>query len=244
MQNNYIVYFFMGIGIVAAGASMATLNVYLIGFTALIAVALFVSYKLWDIIEAWIFKHSNIVQVFDGFQLSGSRTSAIAIRSGEYTAVSAVKINSVGAMGVNKDNIEKMISRIGYPFKLVLYVKNFNTNKLLERLQTRKKFKEIELSRIGNRKTGRGMIRSNAIKEEIAYLDNEISQIGGGGIPLELSYYLIVAGHSESKYKAEELSSASLRGVTSEFDATFGSRSSQVTGNELLELMKFDSLMI
>ncbi len=242
-NREYLQYAPIGASLAAVAAGAVTLNLYIIAFSSAMALACFVSYKLWDLIEAKVFEKTNMIQLFNGFEAGGRRLSATAKYGGRYISTTAARVETLGGVQVDREKIENMIANLGVPFKLVLHVKRINTVKLLEKLQTKKAMQEIGLSRLGGGGQGRNLLKANRLKASIAYLEHEIDEIRGGGVPIGLAYYLLTSAVSESRYRAEELSHAQLRELVSGFDATFGTRSSEVSGNDLINLMKFDAMM-
>jgi hypothetical protein len=158
-------------------ASLITFNLYLIALASFSALASFVVFVMWGFIDAFLFQHTNFVQVFGGWELSGDRVAACSRRKEGYTAVAAA-IFEMGGMGeVNREQIERMIANSGYPFKFVMQVEQLNLNKLLDDLQTRRSRCEIELSRIGNLKRGRGLAKANIIRRKIEQLEHDIKSV-------------------------------------------------------------------
>jgi hypothetical protein len=200
-------------------------------------------FKGWNMIEVLIFKHTNIIQMLDGFELSGSRQTA-SIRDGSaYTSISAAELRPTSDSEVDRDKLEKLIGTIGFPFRISTYVKRFKADKMIEKLQVKRKMKEIELSRIHNQKSGKGMLKASRLKEEISYLSHELSQIQNGGIPLEMRYYVVTASTASVKYKADEEALSNLKEVLSGLSSIFGAESSILSGTELMKLIKFDYVM-
>lgn len=241
--GRYIEYVFISICIAAFGLSVVTLNVYLISATSVAALISFVIYKTWGVIEAKIFEKSNLVQLFGGFELSGGRYAMIAKRGGNYTATSVARINTLGDVGIDSNKVENLIAHVNAPFKLVLHVEKLNVSRIVEKMETKKGMREIDLARITNPGSGKGLVAASRLKSEIAYLEHEITGIAGGGIPLKLAYYIMTSAISEGRYKAEEESKLQLRELVSEFDATFGTKSSFLSGEELIKAMRFDSVI-
>jgi hypothetical protein len=225
-------------------ASLITLNIYLIVATSAIAISSFLILKLWYLLEDAIFKRSNFIQVVNGFELSGDRASAMCYVDGLYSATAAGVVEQFGDGKMENDKMESFISHIAAPFKIVFCSERLSVEGLLNRLKTQKGMKEIHLSRIRNQSGGSGMIAANRLRSEISILENEISNIESGGVPIKLSYYIMSVSLSESKLRAEETSKAQIREILSEFDAIFDAKSRVLSGNELINLMRFDSCMV
>jgi len=218
-------------------------SAYLAVVEGMLLLATFSIYKMWYLIEAKIIEKTNLVQLFNGFELDGSRSAIISRVANGYTSTSAARVDSLGSVAVDRERVERLIEHLNSPFKLVLQVERFDASKLLERLETKRSIKEIELSRVHGPSSGKGLITSNRLKSEISHLEQEIAGIKGGGMPLKLSYYMMTCATAQSRYKAEELSRMQLGELVSEFDATFGTKSSVLSSDSLLKLMKFDSMI-
>lgn len=242
--DKYIAYVLLAVSVGALAASIATLNVYLIAVTAVLALTAILVHKMWGVIEAWVFEKTNLVQLFNGFELSGSRSSMVAKTAGGYTATSAARITTLGQSGIDRGKVEDLISGMGAPFKLIMHVEKVNTPRLLEHMETKKGMKEIELSRIERPGSGKGLVLANRLKSEIALLEHEIDGIKGGGMPLKLAYYIMTSAVSESRHKAEEEAVLQMRELSVEFDAAFGTKSVVLSGEEMVKLMRFDSAIV
>ncbi len=226
---------------VAMALGAATLNPYVVSFAAAVSLSALIVHKMWGIIEARIFEGTNLVQVFGGFEISGNRSAIISRAANRYTATSAARVVSLGSTTIDRDKIENMIAHTNFPFKLVMHVERVGVARLLERLQTKKGMREIELSRIERPGSGRGLVAANRLKNEISLLEHEIEGIKSGGMPLRLAYYIMTSAVSESRHRAEEEALMQIRGLSSEFDAAFGAKSSLLSGEEMVKMMRFDS---
>ncbi len=231
------------ISVITLILGIITFNVYLIAITATVTFSTFVFYKLWDLIEAKIFEKTNFIQLFNGFQLGGNRSVAIARHGNAHTATACARVDALGTTDVDRVKIENLIARVNQPFKLVLHVEKVDLSHLLNRMETKKNMKEIELSRVNSVSKGKGLILANRLRSEITYLEHEMDGIRGGGIPLKLAYYIMTSATGENRYSIEEGVKLQLRELTAEFDATFGTKSSLVSGEELINMMRFDSVV-
>lgn len=240
MKEQLAGYTFIGAAIAAAVAAIFTINGYLIAFASGLALACLASYLLWDIIEAKIFERTNMVHLFDGFELDGSRLSAIYRHKNGYVSTTAARVETLGGVGADRDKIERLIANVKAPFKLVLHVKMADAGKLLENLHTRKAMLEISLSRINSNGSGKATLKASRIRSEVSRIESEIKEMSGGSVPVEILYYIVTSAFADSRFKAEEMSRGQLRELIAGFDATFGTKSSQVSGIDLIRLMKFD----
>jgi len=206
--------------------------------TALIVVF----YKLYYILEAVLFKHSNLVQVIDNSQLSGDRITAIRQVNGKYCATAAALINNGLNEVMDRAKVESIIANTHFPFRFIMQVERVDMNKLLDRLQTKRSMLEIELGKLNNYNVKSNVLRMNSIKRQIDQLDHDIEKINSNGTPLKVSQYIATSSVSENKFNAQEHARSQLRELSSQFGAIAGANSTILEGNDLLDLLKFNAI--
>lgn len=243
MRDTIAFYLVLALSVAAEITSILTLNPVAIAFTSSMLVSSVIILKLWYVIEASIFKHTNLIQVFGRFELSGDRISAIRRASGKISATTAVVLHVGGKAEVDKKKIENVISHISYPFKFMMQAERLDLEKLLDKLQTRRKMREIALSRVDH-SSAKNLPLINSIKREIEVLEHDIESISSGDVPLKVSYYIMTTGVSDSVFSAEESAKAQIRELASQFDAILASKSEQVRGSDLIGLLELDSSMV
>ena len=223
-------------------ASIATLNVIVIATGFIVSAMLIAFYKLHYIIEAVIFRRTNLIEVVGNCELGGERTVAIRKLNGRYFATAAALLKNRISSGIDREKVESIIANSKCAFRFVMQVEHVDINKLLDRLHTARTMTEIELGRIG---TGNDSSQKAAsLKRKIEQLGHEIDSIGSSGAPLKVSQYIITGAVSESRQHAQELAKSQIRELSSEFGALLGSESEPLSGNDLLELMEFDSMVV
>ena len=235
-------YVLLAVAVVILAASLMASNVVLVLVTAAVLLASVAVLKLWYVIEAFIFRRTNLIQVFDGYELSGDRQSAIARHDGKISATSAALLVVGSAAEVDREKVEGIISRVSCPFKYCMVVERLEMAKILDRLQTERNMKEISLSRLDS--TNKGIAVANQLKREIEQVEHEIESITGGESPMKVAHYIMTTAVSDSLFSAEERSKSQIRELSSQFDAILKSRSRLLGGAELLELLKIDSAIV
>lgn len=236
-------YVLLGLSVISVIAALLSVNLYLIILAVLLeGTAVFV-YRFWFVFDTLVFRHTNLIQVFDGYELSGERRCAIRRINGKVSVTCASVLDTTGSSEIDRQKIENIISHIDYPFKFTMQVERLDYAKIIDRLQTKRNMKEIELTRLsGARKRDPG--KESRIKREIEQLEHDIKSIGFGQMPLKAVYYIFTTAVSESKYDAEEKAKSQIRELTSQFDALLNSKGRIVNGTELLDIMKIDSSMV
>ena len=243
MEHDIKFYFVALILTVLAIASVMTLNVILILSSIIIAMLLVGYYKLSYIVEAVIFKRTNLIQVIEGYELSGERSTAIKRVSGRFNAITAALLESTSNGSVEREKIENVISNVHCTFRFVIQVERIDTNKLLDGLRTKRSMKEIELTKLNNTPFKNNALKSNSLKRQIDQIDHEIEKISSGGTPLEVSQYIVTGATSDNRFNAQELAKSQLRELTSSFNALLGTKAEPLSGDDLLGFLKFNSMV-
>ena len=224
-------------------ASLLSLNCVLIALSAVSLLVLIITHKLWYVIEAAIFKRTNLIQVLGEQQLSGDRTSAIRAVKGEFVATAMASLNGDAKEDLDKGKVEGIIARLNYPFKFVLSVERLNASKILDRLQTKRSMKEIELARISKNGREASAVKVGMLKREIEQIEQDIRSINSG-TPVKLARYLATSARSESKFAATERAKSQIRELAVEFGALLNADSQVLIGSELVNALEIDSMII
>ncbi len=220
-----------------------SLNALLIAATGVLAFISFIIFKTWDIIESVIFKHTNMIQIFNGYELNNDRLSAIRKRGRVFTATSAALIR-LGDRNIEKANLENIISNLNAPFKIIIHIERVDVKKILDKLRTKLYSKRIAISRL-EKEPGKGHgMKIDMLKKHAEAIEHDINSITSGMVPLNLAYYIMTSGISESRFMAEEQSKHNIRNITNQFNALFCSDSEILSGDRLLRLLELDSEMV
>jgi hypothetical protein len=224
-------------------ASILTLNLALIIAALLISALLVAFYKLYYIIESVIFKRTNLIQVIDGCELSGDRTTTIRrVRDG-ICATAAALLENGSNSAVEKDKIENIVANSHCTFKFVMQVERVDVHKLLDRLQTKRSMIEIEISKLDEHPGRNNIAKINSLKRKADQISHEIEKVTSGSTPLKVAQYIITSSISESKTIAQERARSQIRELASEFGALIGTKSEILSGDDLLTMLKFDSVI-
>lgn len=240
-MENLIFYILIATAILTALASLATLNIYVILFSCLVIVVMFFFHRLWDVFEALIINRTGVVQLIGTYELEGERLCAIKEIGKEFQAISAATLRDFPKKELTKENIERIIAGSNSPFRLVVGVERLNTSKIIDGLKTRRRMKEIELTKA---KQSKGKDNSKVIEREISVIEDEITAISTGSVPLKTEIYLLSAARAESKFLAQEHSIAQIRELSGEFSAVLGASFEVISGSELVRLVKSDALCL
>jgi hypothetical protein len=211
-------------------------------FAALGVIAMFVSYLGWDIIEAVIFKRTGVIEVLSGYTVSGDMDSAVFRKDNHYSALAVARVENLGGGKFDQSRFDKIIIGLGFPFRISIQLEKMDTRHITEKLQTKKRMKEIKISNIGT-VTNREEMEKRRLTQEVAHLQNQISEIEKGGAALIFSYNLLCTGKGKTSSLAEAEAVSRLRRLCSEFDSAFGSSSRHLRRKELVSFIEMEMLV-
>lgn len=240
MQKS-IIYILIAIALIPSVASLILLNPYLIILSVSAALSLFFMYNLWDILESLIIKRTGIVQLVGDYELEGERVSAVRKTGGSYWAISAALLTDLPSKEMDRESIERIISSSNSTFRFVLQVAKLNTRKISDDLKTKRRMKELELSKASSsRKNGADITK--VVERELELVESEIKALGSGAVPLKTSIYLVSFAESESKFVAEERALSQVRALAGEFSAVLGAGFEVLSGSKLISVIRSDLL--
>ena len=121
-----------------------------------------------------------------------------------------------------------------------MQVETVDVNRLLDRLNTRMSMDEIALGRLSGRNEKGNLVKINRLKREIEHVKDEIDKINAAA-PLKVSQYIMTSAVSDNRFAAQERARSQIRELAGEFGALLGSSAEILSGNELLEILKFDA---
>lgn len=234
----FLPYAALGVAALLCVLSILTMNVVVIGLAIVTCACAIVEARIPEIIESYIFRHSNTVQILGKYELCGDRQSAIYREGSRFTAISAAILDVQGDEGLDRGKVENIISHISCPFKFVTQTERINLDKISDNLLTKRGVLEIKLSRLDQ--SNKHMMQMNRIKREMEVIDRELKALTTGSTPLNVAHYIITSAISGSALGAEEKAKMQIRSLCSQFEAALKSRSKPVSGEELVALLEND----
>ncbi len=241
-MNDVILYGTLAAVLLLSLSSLLSMNPVLIALSLVAALMLILTQKLWFVIEALVFRHTNLIQVLGSQQLSGDRSTATRQIKGGFVATAMVLLKGDSRETVDREKIEGIIAHLNYPFRFVLHVKRLDVNRLLDRLQTQRGIKEIALARMSINAFGSNSAKVRQLKREIEQIEEDIRSISAS-TPVSLARYVATSAKSESRFAAEEHAKSQIRALASEFGAFLNSDAQILTGAELLNGLEIDSMV-
>ncbi len=236
-----VLYWFVGVSSACIAAAISLANAPLVALGSVSALTGIGLHKGWDIIEPMLLKRSGMVQILNGYELSGDRKVAVLAAGNGFTATAAALLDTSKTRELDRERLEEIIGRAGVPFKLVMIARPLDTSKVLDRLRTAQYRTEIELSRMyGN---GADEVKIRHAKAKLGAIEEDISSITSGKAPLKVLHYVMHAAHSTGRFMAQEEAISGLAALAGAFDAALGTRSKVLAGGELMDALRFDAMV-
>jgi hypothetical protein len=224
-------------------ASIATLNALLVAASLITIFAIALLYRLWYIIEAAIFKQTQVVELFGGYELSGAREAAVRKCNGSFSATAVALLATDAKQGADLERLESIIRQTRAPFKFVLQVERLGAKKLIDAIQTKMSMKRLEMSKLSASSDKRNIAKLDVLKKETVELEKEIATISASA-PMRLRQYIMTSALSENKFTASERALTQIRELSSRFGALLGAEPTPLSGTELATVLELDSTLI
>ncbi len=231
-------YLVVALAVMLCVLSILTMNYVVIGIAVMVCALAAMEARIPEIIESYIYRHSNLIQVVGKYELCGDRQSALYREGGKFTAISAAILDIQGDEGLDRNKMENIISHVSCPFKFVTQTERINLDKISDNLLTKRGVLEIKLSRLDQ--SNKHMMLMNRIKREMEVIDRELKALTTGSTPLNVAHYIVTSAVSGSALGAEEKAKMQIRSLCSQFEAALKSRSKPVSGEELIGLLEND----
>lgn len=224
-------------------AGVATLNAPLMAAGLITVLVTALLYRLWYVIEAVMFRHTQVVELSGGYELSGARETAIRKRDGAFSATAAALLTTSAKRGMDMSQIESVVQQAGAPFKFVLQAELLSAKRLLDAMQTKANMKRLELSRISASSDRKNIAKLDALKREIAELEREIKAVSASA-PMRLRHYIMTSAMSENRFAASERALLQIRELSNRFGALLGAEPALLSGSELITVLELDSTLV
>ncbi len=223
-------------------AGIFTLNALLIASSLIAVLGIALLYRFWYFIEAAVFKHTRIVELFDGYELSGAREVAIRKVNGAFSATAAALLTTSAKQSMDLERLESTVRQTRAPFKFVLQVERLSAKKILDVMQTKMSMKRLEISKLDT-SSKKNIARLDALKREVVELEKEVAAVSASA-PMRLRQYIMTSALSENKFTAAEHAISQIKELSSRFGTFLGAEPVILSGSELVAVLELDSTLM
>ncbi len=229
-MNRVYSYLFYAAGVLCLIVGAFFSNVYLILFTSLLLLLSAVYLNSGHILNNLFIRRSGIIEVYNGYRLNENLESAVKKLGERYVSRSVSLLRPGKDTAAGPDTIGRLIESIHEPFEYSILLEEADRKRILEGLETKRRMKEIALSRLDQKKQD----SVNAVRREIDIVSTELENIRKGGKALEVVMKLCASAESENEAQAARESSSGIRHVSDAFSASLGLDYRILRGEELL----------
>ncbi|MDE1861122.1 MAG: hypothetical protein KGH72_05415 [Candidatus Micrarchaeota archaeon] len=181
-------------------------------------------------INNYLIRRSKVIEIYNGYKL-GQDLGYVTKRVGAAYRGVAVAILEPDRKLEGKDiSITNLLETIKDPFEFAIALKQIDKKALVEPLETKRRMKEIELSRA----SAASYAKINKLKREMELLESEINHLVKSGNSFEILVRIKATTVSESEIEAGKEAARSLDSIAGKFAATFGVDYEILKGERLL----------
>lgn len=230
LSNRIYSYMFYALSVLMLIVSVFFYNIMAFVLATLLIFLSALYFSSGHIINNILLKHAFIVEVYNGYRLSDNITSAVKKIGGDYHSISVASLSLNRGVSVKSSDMLALIEGISDPFEFSISLREIDRKALLESLETKRRMKEISLSRLSQGKYD----KANEIKRELEVFDSEIEGIRSKGKALDVSIRIRTVAISGDEIEAERASFASLVHVSEAFSTVLNASYNALKGEALL----------
>ena len=183
------------------------------------------------IVNNLLIKRSKVIIIQNGFEL-GRKLSSVVRKAGDsYIGMSVATFTINKTIQDTNGIFESIINNIKEPFEFSISMKEVDRQRLIESLETKKRMKEIQLSRTNPKMYN----KINQIRKELEVIGKEISNITKGDKSLEVIVKLKAIKASGDRMEAELEPPKIIVRIANTFATSLGLEYKVLSGEELLE---------
>ncbi|MGC8479384.1 MAG: hypothetical protein ACP5M9_01815 [Candidatus Micrarchaeia archaeon] len=186
------------------------------------------------IINNLLIKKSMIIEIANNYVLSQNLLSVVKKDNDFYKGVSVASIRQNGQANISSESIKSLIESIHEPFEFSIFCSEIDKKRIIEPLETKKKMKEIQLTKIKDGKYD----KISALRREIDIITGEIENIRLSGKAYDVLLLIKAFGSSDSESEASSQSLKTLYRVADSFSAALKLDYEVLSGETLLSLFK------
>ncbi len=178
-------------------------------------------------------KKSKIVEISGSYRLSQSLATAYRRIGRSYCSVAVAKVVPRPGFSYDGRAMQDLLESSSHPFEFSISLEEVDRKRIIESLQTRRKVKEIALSRVKNGAHD----KANELRRQITAIDEEISNISSGA--KSFGFYMLLKTRSiaATLHESDSAARSSLEALSNKFSAALGLDCRSVHGEEMLELL-------
>jgi hypothetical protein len=237
LTNRIYSYAFYSLAAAMLVASVFSFNLYFLVLAMILLLSAAFFFSSGYLANNFLLRRIGAVDFYDGFRLS-KRMCAVTRKSGNgYLSVSVAILKKNSEEREKSEIMESLVSNVNFPFEFSLGIRAVDKKKVLEGLETKRRMKEIEITR----SEGGKYDRVNRLKRELSVIESEIKSFRERR-PLVVEAKVKAFWLGQNEMEAARESEKNIEQLSGMFSSMLGFEYDILKGESLLEEVTFEGL--
>ncbi|MGA3020877.1 MAG: hypothetical protein ABSD68_02930 [Candidatus Micrarchaeales archaeon] len=229
IENRFYSYAFYVLAAAMLLASALSHNIILLLMAVLFIPASAIYMHSGHVLNNFLLGRGKIIEIYNKYKVSENLSSAVKKVGNSYFSVSCAILKKVSGER-NGELISSLISNTDFPFEFSIGLRSVNKEKILDGLETKRRFKEIEIARADPKKYD----KTNCLRRELEIIESDIKSIRSQK-PLALSLKLKTFASSSDESDAATETSQNIERLASSFSSSLGFEHEILKGERLMD---------
>jgi hypothetical protein len=186
------------------------------------------------VINNFLLGRGRIIEIYNKYKVGENLSSAVKKVGNSYFSVSCAILKKVSEER-NGELIGSLISNTDFPFEFSIGLTSINKEKILDGLETKRRFKEIEISRADPKKYD----KANCLRRELEIIESDIKSVRSQK-PLALSLKLKTFASLPDESDAATETSQNIERLANSFSSSLGFEHEILKGERLINELSLE----
>lgn len=237
LTNRLYPYAFYSLAAAMLVASVFSFNLYFLAFAIVLLLSAAVFFSSGHLVNDLVLKRMGFIGFYEGFRLSKKMYSVTRKSGNGYISLSAAILRKSGEEKEKLDLLESLVSNVNFPFEFCLGIRSVDKRKVLEGLETKRRMKEIEITR----SEGGKYDKTNKLKRELSVIEGEIRSFRELR-PLAVEARVKTFWLGQNEMEAARESEKNIEQLSGMFSSMLGFECEMLKGEDLLEEVTFQGM--
>ena len=185
-------YLFYSTSVVFFGISILVYSSGIMVFSLVLLLIASIYFNSGHLLNNLLIRRSAIVEIINGYSLGPDLKSIVKKSSDEYEGLAAAVVKQKADSIFNEAAFSRVVENFSDNFEFSIRLREVDKRRITEELETKKKMKEIAISRTAVAKDS----KLGAQKKELELINNELQNISGSKKALEVDMRIRTFSHS------------------------------------------------
>lgn len=234
IKNRVYSYVFYTLACAAFLLSIFSYNIILIIAIAVLLILSSAYLNSGHIINNFLIKRSNIIEVYNGYRLNPDSYSVFKKYGNYFHSVSVAILNVEKGAEQRADAVESVLNSVHEPFEFSISLTEVDKKQMLESIEIKVRMKEIMLRKTNSKSTD----KINRIKREVNILNSELDTIRASQKAFQAVLRIKTFVDSANENEATRESYRNLIRIADTFSAALNVGYELLKGEQLLEFIE------